>query len=277
MTTSNDQISALWSLGNSVAVVTGAGGILGSRICKGLLEFGAKIAVVDIDLEASQAVAAELNKICASSAISVQCDVSNTTSVGQMTSLVVDVFGGIDVLVNNAASKSDDMNAFFAPFEEYSLEQWRKVMSVNIDGMFLVAQSVGMQMIKQGRGGSIIQTSSIYGLSAPDQRIYEGSSYLGRKINTPAVYTTSKAAVIGLTNHLATYWADKGIRVNTITPGGMESGQNEEFKRNYSKRVPMNRMGTPDEIVGAVIYLASTASSYVTGQNIVIDGGLTCW
>lgn len=277
MTTSNDQIGSLWSLGNSVAVVTGAGGILGSRICKGLLEFGAKIAVVDIDLEASQAVAAELNKISASSAISVQCDVSNTTSVGQMTSRVVDVFGGIDVLVNNAASKSDDMNAFFAPFEEYSLEQWRKVMSVNIDGMFLVAQSVGMQMIKQGRGGSIIQTSSIYGLSAPDQRIYEGSSYLGRQINTPAVYTTSKAAVIGLTNHLATYWADRGIRVNTITPGGMESGQNEEFKRNYSKRVPMNRMGTPDEIVGAVIYLASAASSYVTGQNIVIDGGLTCW
>ena len=277
MTTSNDQLSALWSLGNSVAVVTGAGGILGSRICKGLLEFGAKIAVVDIDLEASQSVAAELNKISASSAISVQCDVSNTTSVGQMTSRVVDVFGGIDVLVNNAASKSDDMNAFFAPFEEYSLEQWRKVMSVNIDGMFLVAQSVGMQMIKQGRGGSIIQTSSIYGLSAPDQRIYKGSSYLGRQINTPAVYTASKAAVIGLTNHLATYWADRGIRVNTITPGGMESGQNEEFKRNYSKRVPMNRMGTPDEIVGAVIYLASAASSYVTGQNIVIDGGLTCW
>ena len=271
------QISNLWSLEESVVVVTGAGGILGSRICKGLLEFGAKIAVVDIDLEASQYVTAELNKISASRAISVQCDVSDAASVSQMTSVVVDVFGGIDALVNNAASKSDDLNAFFAPFEEYSLEQWRKVMSVNIDGMFLVAQSVGMQMIKQGRGGSIIQTSSIYGLSAPDQRIYEGSSYLGRQINTPAVYTTSKAAVIGLTNHLATYWADKGIRVNTITPGGMESGQNEEFKRNYSKRVPMNRMGTPDEIVGAVIYLASTASSYVTGQNIVIDGGLTCW
>ena len=132
-------------------------------------------------------------------------------------------------------------------------------------------------MVKQDCGGSIIQTSSIYGLAAPDQRIYSGSSYLGREINTPAVYTTSKAAVIGLTNHLATYWADKGIRVNTITPGGMESGQNEEFKWNYSKRVPMNRMGNPDEIVGAVIYLASNASSYVTGQNIVVDGGLTCW
>jgi NAD(P)-dependent dehydrogenase (short-subunit alcohol dehydrogenase family) len=264
-------------LKESTAVVTGGGGILGSRICKGLMEFGARIAVVDLDNEASKFVADELNKIIKGTAISIHCDVSNAASVSQMTSQVVDAFGGIDVLVNNAASKSDDMNAFYAPFEEYSLEQWRKVMSVNIDGMFLVAQSVGMQMIKQGRGGSIIQTSSIYGLSAPDQRIYEGSSYLGRQINTPAVYTASKAAVIGLTNHLATYWADRGIRVNTITPGGMESGQNEEFKRNYSKRVPMNRMGMPDEIVGAVIYLASAASSYVTGQNIVIDGGLTCW
>lgn len=274
---SQNQTSKLWSLDESVAVVTGAGGILGSRICRGLVEFGAKIAVVDIDVGASQLVVAELNKISAASAISVQCDVSDSASVSQMTNQVVDTFGGIDVLVNNAASKSDDMNAFFASFEEYSLEQWRKVMSVNIDGMFLVAQSVGIQMVKQGRGGSIIQTSSIYGLSAPDQRIYEGSLYLGREINTPAVYTTSKAAVIGLTNHLATYWADKGIRVNTISPGGIESGQNDEFKRRYSRRVPMNRMGSPDEIVGAVIYLASKASSYVTGHNIVIDGGLTCW
>jgi NAD(P)-dependent dehydrogenase (short-subunit alcohol dehydrogenase family) len=266
-----------FSLDGKTALVTGAGGILGSRICKGLLECGAKVVVVDIDSEASQLVATELNKIAVGGAISIQCDVSDVASVDQMTSRAVDVFGAIDILVNNAATKSDDLNAFFAPFEEYSLEEWRKVMSVNIDGMFLVAQSVGIQMVKQGRGGSIIQTSSIYGLAAPDQRIYRGSSYLGREINTPAVYTTSKAAVIGLSNHLATYWADKGIRVNTITPGGMESGQNDEFKRRYSQRVPMNRMGSPDEIVGAVIYLASDASGYVTGHNIVIDGGLSCW
>jgi len=266
-----------FKLDGKTAIVTGAGGILGSQICRGLSDCGANVVAVDIEPEASRLVAAELNKLSASSAISIECDVSDAASVGHMTNRAVDAFGGIDILVNNAASKSDDSNSFFASFEDYSLEQWRKVMSVNIDGMFLVAQSVGIQMVKQGRGGSIIQTSSIYGISAPDQRIYEGSSYLGRQINTPAVYTTSKAAVIGLTNHLATYWADKGIRVNTITPGGMESGQNEEFMRNYSKRVPMNRMGKPDEIVGAVIYLASDASSYVTGQNIIIDGGLTCW
>lgn len=150
-------------------------------------------------------------------------------------------------------------------------------MSVNLDGMFLAAQAIGSQMIKQGKGGSIIQTSSIYGILGPDQRIYEGSYYLERKINTPAVYSASKAAVIGLSKYLAAYWADKKIRVNTLTPGGSESGQNDVFVKKYSARTPLGRMGRPDEMVAALIFLASEASSYVTGQNIVVDGGLSAW
>jgi len=150
-------------------------------------------------------------------------------------------------------------------------------MAVNVDGMFLVAQAIGKQMVFQGKGGSIIQTASIYGVMAPDHRIYEGSYYLERQINTPAVYTASKAAVIGLTKHLATYWAEKGIRVNTLTPGGTESGQNDEFKRRYAARIPLGRMANASEMVGALLYLASDASSYVTGQNIIVDGGLECW
>ena len=150
-------------------------------------------------------------------------------------------------------------------------------MAVNLDGMFLVAQAVGKQMVAQGRGGSIIQTASIYGVMAPDHRIYEGSFYLGHQINTPAVYAASKAAVIGLTKYLATYWADKGIRVNTLTPGGTESGQNDEFIRRYSARIPLNRMANAHEMVGALLYLAADASSYVTGQNIIVDGGLDAW
>jgi len=138
-------------------------------------------------------------------------------------------------------------------------------------------QATGKQMVVQGTGGSIIQTASIYGVMAPDHRIYEGSLYLGRQINTPAVYITSKAAVIGLTKHLASYWAEKGIRVNTLTPGGTESGQNDEFKKRYSDRIPMGRMANAPEMVGALLYLASDASSYVTGQNIIVDGGLNCW
>ncbi|MFM8852632.1 MAG: SDR family oxidoreductase, partial [Acidimicrobiaceae bacterium] len=182
----------------------------------------------------------------------------------------------IDILLNNAASKGSDFDQFFAPFETYSLQTWREVMAVNIDGLFLVAQSVGNQMKAQG-GGSIVQISSIYGVVAPDQRIYEGSEYNGRAINTPAVYSVSKAAVLGLTSYLSTYWADSKIRVNTLTPGGIASGQNAEFNKKYSNRVPLGRMGEATELTGALIYLASDASSYVTGQNIIVDGGLSTW
>ena len=266
-----------FDLHGKVAVVTGGAGILGRHFCAGLAESGAAVAVIDLQenkaLELAQALAGRYK----GKTIGIGCDVSNPESVQAMVAQVVAEFGEINILHNNAAGKSDDLEAFFAPFEDYSLDQWRKIMSVNLDGMFLVAQAVGKQMVVQHKGGSIIQTASIYGLMAPDHRIYEGSFYLGYQINTPAVYTASKAAVIGLTKHLATYWADKGIRVNTLTPGGTESGQNDEFNRRYSARIPLNRMANAHEMVGALLYLASDASSYATGQNIIVDGGLNAW
>jgi NAD(P)-dependent dehydrogenase (short-subunit alcohol dehydrogenase family) len=150
-------------------------------------------------------------------------------------------------------------------------------MSVNLDGLFLVAKTVGGQMKAQGRGGSIIQTASIYGVVASDKRIYEGSHYLGMQISNPPVYSASKAGVVGLTRYLAAYWGDAGIRVNALVPGGVESGQNDTFKQRYAARVPMGRMAQADEMVGALVYLASPASSYVTGQTLIVDGGLTAW
>jgi len=267
----------LFDLRGKVAVVTGGVGILGQYFCAGLAESGANVVVVDLQGETAQKSAQSLAERYKIKAIGLGCDVSEPKSVQAMVAEVVAEFGEINILHNNAAGKSDDLDAFFAPFEEYRFDQWRQIMAVNLDGMFLVAQAVGKQMVAQGRGGSIIQTASIYGVMAPDHRIYEGSFYLGRQINTPAVYTASKAAVIGLTKHLATYWADKGIRVNTLTPGGTESGQNEEFKRRYSARIPLGRMANAHEMVGALLYLASDASSYVTGQNIIVDGGLSAW
>lgn len=276
---SEDQQSfrQLFDLTGKSAIVTGGVGILGQHFCAGLAESGANVAIVDIDEQKAETLAARLTQTHGVKLIGIGCDVTQASSVQRMVERVVEDFGKIDVLHNNAAGKSDDLDAFFAPFEDYSLEQWRTIMSVNVDGMFLVAQAVGKQMVTQNKGGSIIQTSSIYGVMAPDKRIYEGSHYLGRQINTPAVYSASKAATIGLTRHLAAYWADKGIRVNTLTPGGTESGQNDTFKRLYSNRVPMNRMAKQGEMVGALLYLASEASSYVTGQNIIVDGGLSCW
>lgn len=258
-------------------IITGGTGILGEQYCRGFAEYGANVVIVDLDGFKCQELAEQLKTEYQVDAMGIACNVSKPDDVQNMVELVNQHLGEVHVLVNNAASKSDDLAAFFAPFEKYTLEEWRKIMSVNIDGMFLVAQAVGGQMVKQGKGGSIIQVSSIYGIMGTDNRIYEGSMYLGRQINTPAVYSTSKAAVIGLTRYLATYWADKGIRVNTLTPGGVESGQNDQFIKMYSQRIPMGRMAKQNEMVGVALFLASDASSYVTGQNIIIDGGLSAW
>lgn len=266
----------MFDLTGKVALVTGGAGIQGQRITRGLASFGADVAVVDIDKQAALQLAEKIKQEYDVQAIGVGCDVADQKSVSDMASHVADTLGGVHILHNNAASKSKDPGDFFKPFEEFSLELWREIMAVNIDGMFLVAQAIGKIMVAQG-GGSIIQTASTYGVVAPDQSLYEGSEYMGYAINTPAVYSTSKAAVIGLTRYLATYWADKGIRVNSLTPGGIESGQNETFQKNYAKRTPLGRMADVDEMVGAVIYLASDASSYVTGHNLVVDGGWTTW
>jgi NAD(P)-dependent dehydrogenase (short-subunit alcohol dehydrogenase family) len=266
----------LFDLSGRTAVITGGCGILGRRFSDGLAEFGAKVALLDINQEAIQAAASELSSRHASPAKGYVCDVTQPESVRRVAELVEADLGPVSILLNNAASKTRDIDAFFAPVEEFSLETWREIMAVNLDGMFNIAQAFGTLMAKRGHG-SIVQTASIYGLMAPDQRIYEGSEYLGRAINTPAVYTASKAGVIGLTKHLATYWGGQGVRVNTLTPGGIESGQNDTFKQRYGARVPLGRMARADEMVGAMLFLVSDAASYVTGQNIVVDGGLSAW
>ena len=268
--------SELFSLANKVVVVTGGAGLLGQVFCQALVDVGAHVAIVDLDLASAETAAKRINKSDTQRVVAFESDITSPESVTQMVANVVKQLGRIDVLVNNAASKGSSLDAFFESFEDYSLKTWREVMSVNIDGLFLVAQAVGKQMKKQG-GGSIIQTSSIYGVVAPDQRIYEGSEFNGRPINTPAVYSASKSAVNGLTSYLSTYWASSKIRVNSLTPGGIASGQNSEFNKKYSNRVPLGRMGEASELVGALIYLASDASSYVTGQNLIVDGGLSAW
>ena len=267
----------LFDLTGKVAMVTGGLGILGRHFCAGLAHWGADVVVVDRDADTTATFADELRSRTGRRTMGVACDVGSADSVRSMVDLVLEEFGAIHVLHNNAASKSENLAAFFAPYTDYSLEEWRGIMSVNLDGMFLVSQAVGREMIAREIPGSIIQTASIYGVVGPDNRIYEGSHYLGQEINTPAVYAASKGGVIALTRYLATTWARHGIRVNTLTPGGVESGQNEAFKSNYAARVPLGRMAQPHELVGALVYLASNASSYVTGQNLIVDGGWTAW
>lgn len=266
----------LFDLSGRIAVVTGGTGILGRHFCAALADHGAAVAVVDLEEGPCAALAEELRQAYGVAALGVGCDIADPAAVAAMASRVTAELGPVDILHNNAASKSASLDAFLAPLEKYTPETWRQVMAVNIDAMFLVAQAIGPGMAERGRG-SIIQTASIYGLMAPDFRIYEGSSYNGRPITTPAVYTASKAAVLGLTKHLAAYWAERGVRVNAITPGGVESGQNDTFRRRYGARIPMGRMARAEEMTGALVFLASDASSYITGQNIVVDGGLSAW
>jgi NAD(P)-dependent dehydrogenase (short-subunit alcohol dehydrogenase family) len=260
-------------LDGKIALVTGGAGILGRQFCAGLVQAGARVAVVDLD----QASADDCARSLGSQSAGFACNVADPDSVAACVASVLTRFGAIDILHNNAATKSDDVRKFFTPFENYALDTWRQVMAVNIDGMFLMAQAVGNHMLERGQGGSVIQTSSIYGLVGPDSRIYEGSDYLGGAINTPAVYAASKAAVVGLTRWLSTHWAKHGIRVNCLVPGGVSSGQNSVFSDKYSKHVPMGRMAQADEMVPALLYLASDASSYVTGQVLAVDGGWTAW
>ncbi len=267
-----------FNLENSTAIVTGGAGMLGRRFCKVLLENGANVAIFDINEKEIKNTLEDVKKKTGKvNIIGINCDLTDENSVINSVNKVNTKFGNLNILVNNAATKTEKWDKFFEKFENYDLSVWKEVMSVNIDSMFLTTKIVGKNMVKNKIKGSIIQISSIYGLIAPNQSIYNGSLYKKIKINTPAVYSVSKSAVIGLSKYLSTYWGSKGIRVNTLIPGGIESGQNNEFKKNYSKNVPLNRMGNLDEIENALLYLASEASSYVTGQNLVIDGGMSTW
>jgi NAD(P)-dependent dehydrogenase (short-subunit alcohol dehydrogenase family) len=261
--------STEFDLDGEIVVLTGAAGILGRRFTDTLVRHGARIALLDKDAARASELAARYGERVRPYAV----DVTDRGSLAECARDIERDIGRPSVLVNAAAAKSAH---FFDPFETYSLDDWNFVLRVNCTGAMLACQVFGTQMASRGRG-SIINILSVYGIVAPDKRIYEGSFYGGRSINTPAVYSASKAALWGLTRYLATYWANKGVRVNALTPGGVFSGQNDTFVTQYSLRVPMRRMAEADELCGALVFLASRASSYVTGQNVVVDGGLSAW
>ncbi len=267
----------LFDLTGRAAIVTGACGIIGRHLAAALAEFGAPVALADLDGAAAAALATEIAARTDTPAIGVACDVADPDSVAALVARTEDELGPVRILANNAATKTGDLAAFLAPPEDYALDTWRAVNAVNLDGAFLMAQAAGRAMIAHGQGGSIVTTASIYGVLGPDNRIYEGSHYNGRPISTPPVYAASKAGVLGLTRYLACVWARHGIRVNAITPGGVDSGQNDAFLDRYSARVPLGRMARAEDMTGALVWLASDAAAYVTGQNLAVDGGLTAW
>ncbi|WP_320172589.1 SDR family oxidoreductase [Maridesulfovibrio sp.] len=265
----------LFDVTDKVVAIAGATGILGAVFCKALAQAGAIVAVGGRNCEKTGKLVAEIDEQYPGRAKAFNLDVSSEDSVKSWGKDLYEEFGKVDALINNAAFKS---KKYFASLEEYDLADWQAVVDVNMTAIFLTVREIGSRMARDGKG-TIINISSIYGIAGPDQRIYEGSWYedVGGAINTPLVYSATKGAVVSMTKYLATYWGDKGVRTNTVTPGGVSSGQNEEFMKNYGNRVPLGRMAESHEIVGAIMYLVSDASSYVNGTNLVVDGGWTAW
>lgn len=254
-----------------VVVLTGGGGLLGRATVAELTQNGARVAIVDRDQKLAEDALSLVHEN--GEAIAIECDISEKEQVKKLHETVRNSFGEVDALIANAATKSPN---FFEPFESFPLEDWDYVMRVNLTAPMICAQEFGPAMASRKRG-VIVNTLSIYGIVAPDQRIYDGAIYEGRAINTPAIYSASKAGLFGLTKYLASYWGEKNVRVNAITPGGVFSGQNDQFVANYSARTMLGRMAEPREMAQTISWLISDRASYVTGQNIVVDGGLTAW
>jgi NAD(P)-dependent dehydrogenase (short-subunit alcohol dehydrogenase family) len=276
-------IDKLFDLSGRVAIITGAAGLLGTEYADVLAEAGANIVAVDMKQQACQETAERLMSVHRVKALPMPIDITDEDQIEEMVHKVIDTFHRIDILINNAAltakGGSKDLSGYFSPFEEYPVEIWEKALKVNLTGMFLCSRAAGRQMVKQNRG-VIVNISSTYGVVAPDQRIYEGSQNPYDKstnLNTPICYSVTKGAVLALTRYLATYWAGKNIRVNTMTPGGVYEKHDEEFVKRYVYRTPLGRMADKGDYRGAMLFLVSDASSYMTGANLIVDGGWTTW
>jgi NAD(P)-dependent dehydrogenase (short-subunit alcohol dehydrogenase family) len=272
-------MDALFSLDGRVAIVTGATGLLGKQHCYALAEAGANVVVADLSTAPSGQLAEEITEQTGRKTLVVSVDVTDIQAVRQMRDAVLREFGHIDVLVNNAAINDKFENATLAPelskFEHYPLELWQKSLDVNVTGTFLCAQVIGTEMAKRHKG-SIINIASTYGIVAPDQSIYrlpDGS----QRFYKSAAYPVTKGAVLSFTRFLAAYWGSSGVRVNALSPGGVENSQDEYFVESYASRTPLGRMANPRDYRGAIIFLASDASAYMTGANLVVDGGWTAW
>ncbi|WP_193771158.1 SDR family oxidoreductase [Candidatus Magnetaquicoccus inordinatus] len=252
-------------LQGKVAMVTGAVGQLGRQFCRALALEGAEVWVTDLDRQRCQQVAEELPHRGASHH-ALALDVGEPQSVQEAMAEIKQVSAALDIVINNAGI------AVFTPFEERSFEDFMRVLRVNTGGTFLCIQQAAQLMRQQGRGGSIINLGSIYGEVSSDPRIYTDC---GRK--NSECYSASKAGIIMMTRYFAVHLAPFGIRVNCISPGGIFNQQGEDFVGNYSRGVPMARMGQEEELNGAAVFLASDESRYMTGQNLIIDGGRLSW
>jgi NAD(P)-dependent dehydrogenase (short-subunit alcohol dehydrogenase family) len=261
-----------------IIIVTGGLGQLGKQFSSVLLDYGAKVAVFDSIVDDKRISERFGDRKNDENLMFVQVDITHRESIEKGLKLINDRWGIPSGLINNAALDSPPNSPANenGPFEAYPENSWDKVMEVNVKGVFLCCQVVGGQMAEAGRG-SIINICSTYGLVSPDQRIYEYRAKSGAPFFKPVAYSASKSALLNLTRYLATYWAPQKVRVNTFTLGGVFNKQDENFLKGYCAHVPLGRMANDNEYNGAILFLMSDASGYMTGSNLVMDGGWTAW
>ena len=266
-----------FDLSGRVAVVTGGAGLLGRQFCRTLAQAGAAVAVVDIAAADAQAVADDI-VAAGGQALALPTNITDPAQVEAAVQRILDAWGRLDILVNSAALdpkvSAEGAVRSSSAFEDFPLDAWEQALKVNLTGAFLMTQAAARVMRAQNRG-SIINIASTYGLVGPDQRIYQKPGQPPQY--KPVYYTVTKAAMLGFTRYLATYFAGTGIRVNTLTPGGVYNHQDPDFVEKYAYRTVLGRMAEPHEMNAALLFLASDASSYMTGANLIVDGGWTAW
>ncbi len=254
----------LFDIRNMVIVYTGATGLIGKALCEALAELGAKLVIIDVNHKKCEEFSRTLKKKFGSDSLGLGIDISNREEVYRAKKEIIKKYKRIDALVNAAQNKTAN---FFESFEKYSDRDWDNIMRVNVKGVYLCSQIFGKEMIKR-RKGNIVNFASTYGVVSPDPEIYAGTN-----LGCPVAYSTSKGGVVMLTKQLAVYWSKHNIRVNAITPHGVYNNHQKQFNDNFSARSPMKRMSQKEELTGPLLFLLSNASSYVTGHNLMVDGG----
>jgi NAD(P)-dependent dehydrogenase (short-subunit alcohol dehydrogenase family) len=257
-----------FDLTDRVIVISGGCGLIGRAFCEAVAQFGGHVVVADVAQSSPLKFAEELSQRHKTKCAGFEVQVENKQSVELLKKNVLEEFGRIDGLVTAHQNKS---HLIFEPFEKVSEENWDKVVEINLKGTFLLCQVIGSYMAEKG-GGSVVNLPSTYSVVAPNQNLYKGTS-----LGCPAAYSASKGGIDALSRYLASYWGSKGVRVNMITPHGVWNNHEAKFEENFSSFTPMQRMSYNHEVAPALIYLLSDASSYVTGSNMLVEGGWTVW
>jgi NAD(P)-dependent dehydrogenase (short-subunit alcohol dehydrogenase family) len=275
------KLNNIFDLQDKVIVITGAAGLLGKKHAEAIAAFGGIPILLDLSQGEVTKVAEQLNDQYGVKSMGFAVDITNETQVAENVNLLVEEYGKIDGLVNNAANNpkmEDDKEKNFTRLENFLLDAWNQDIAVGLTGAFLCAKHYGYQISKNPLGGSIVNISSDLGVIAPDQRLYMQDGLPNEKQNVkPITYSVVKSGMIGLTKYLATYWTDKNVRCNAMCPGGIKNNQSEEFLNRVKSRIPMNRLAESDEYQSTLLWMLSDASSYLNGSIISVDGGRSVW